>query len=94
MNTTPARANYEYEIRKLFQGGEPHEFDKVAGWTKKNKLPYFIINTTARIDADTFHHGSKLSNTVFEFTSLRFGSDAFGYGYAGETEYPFDFPQR
>ena len=90
-NTTPSRANYEYEIRHLFQGGEPYSFNEIAKWIKENNLPYFIINTTARIDDDMFHHGSKLSNSVFEFTPLRFGSDAFGYGYTGETDFPFDF---
>ena len=90
-NTTPSRANYEFEIWKLFQDRKDYKFEDMTEWIQKNQLPYFIINTTARIDEDLFHHGSKLSNSVFEFTPLRFGSDAFGYGYAGETEFPFDF---
>ena len=91
INSTPGRANYEYEIRKLFQGGKRYDFSEVSQWIQKNDLPYFIINSTVKIEEDLFHFGSKISNSIFEFTPLRFGSDALGYGYAGSTEYPFDF---
>ncbi len=99
INSTPGRANYEHEIRKLFQGGERHDFEEVSEWIEKHDLPYFIINATVKIEEDMFHLGSKLSNSIFEFTPLRFGSDALGYGYAkidpdSDTDtsvYPFDF---
>lgn len=41
--------------------------------------PFFIINATALIEQDIWNHGAKLRNSVFEFTPLQYGSDAFGY---------------
>ena len=43
------------------------------------RLPYFIINTTAAIDDDGWRYNSELSKSVYEFTPLHHGSDAFGY---------------
>ena len=91
-NTTPARANYEYEIRKLFQQGNEATLEETEEWIRGNDLPYFIINTTVKIDDDRFHHASELSNSIFEITPLRFGSDAFGYKYKHESDtFPFTF---
>jgi hypothetical protein len=46
--------------------------------------PFFIINATVQIEEDMKYHGAKLSNSIFEFTPLQYGSDAFGrYTYSG-----------
>lgn len=81
-NTTPHRWGYEHVI------GQEFFFDPVnSQWldTKMNAIdtthgvPYLIINTTAAIDDDINHHAGQAQNAVFEYTPLRYGSDAFGY---------------
>ena len=79
LDTTLVRRNYESAIRRTFHHGKDVSFPEALELIKKNDLPYFIINTSATIDYGPSYHGSKLSNRVFEFTPLRFGSDGFGY---------------
>jgi hypothetical protein len=79
VNTSHFRESYEQAIRKTFHGRKDMSFPEVVQVIKRNHLPYFIINTSAAIDYGSDYHGSKLSNRVFEFTPLRFGSDGYGY---------------
>jgi predicted acylesterase/phospholipase RssA len=79
LDTTMVRRNYESAIRKTFHHDKDLSFPEALELIKRNDLPYFIINTSATIDYGPSYHGSKLSNRVFEFTPLRFGSDGFGY---------------
>jgi len=79
LDTTLVRRNYESAIRRTFHHDKDVSFPEAFELIKKNDLPYFIINTSATIDYGPSYHGSKLSNRVFEFTPLRFGSDGFGY---------------
>ena len=53
--------------------------EELANFVEQEKLPDFIINTTAFVDDGPGHHGARLANTVFEFGALRIGSDGFGY---------------
>jgi hypothetical protein len=41
-------------------------------------LPYFIINATAFIEQTADYHSAPLRNSIYEFTPLMFGSDAYG----------------
>ena len=79
LNTTPARPYYELRIRDTFHGGREMAFEEVRALIQRRNLPTFVINTTAYVDDDRGHLGGRLSNTVFEFTPLRYGSAAFGY---------------
>jgi hypothetical protein len=49
-----------------------------AGAPLRKKLPYFIISATAFIEATSDYHSAPLRNSVYEFTPLMFGSDAYG----------------
>ncbi|NOT23723.1 MAG: hypothetical protein HOP22_13520 [Nitrospiraceae bacterium] len=82
-----ATQTYENAIRQTFHGNKPGDFSRMPALLKNNHLPFFIITTTAHIDEDQLHYDSLLSKRVFEFTPLRFGSDAFGYSDVGQ-----DFP--
>ena len=82
VNTSFFRNSYEKSIRKQFHSKKDMSFPESLKLIKKNNLPYFIINTSAAVDYGPDYHGAKLSNRVFEFTPLRFGSD--GYGYSGK----------
>jgi len=55
------------------------ELDQLRPFLRTRGLPYFIINTTAAIDDDGWRYNSELSKSVYEFTPLHHGSDAFGY---------------
>jgi hypothetical protein len=79
VNTSHFRKSYEQAIRKAFHSKKDMSFPEIAPLIKTNNLPYFIINTSAVVDYSSDYHGSKLSNRVFEFTPLRFGSDGYGY---------------
>ncbi len=79
VDTSLSRRFYEQAIRRTFHGGKDCTFQEMLDFIKNQNLPYFIINTSAAIDYSQSYHGSKLSNRVFEFTPLRFGSDGFGY---------------
>jgi hypothetical protein len=79
VNTSFFRECYERAIRNAFHNKKDMNFPEIAQLIKRNNLPYFIINTSAAIDYSPDYHGAKLSNRVFEFTPLRFGSDGFGY---------------
>ncbi len=54
-------------------------FPHLASFILKRELPFPIINATVQIDDDKWHHGAKMSNSVFEFTPLRLGSSGFGF---------------
>ncbi len=89
---TPSTDSHDPLNEKSFLGwtigvDKPIEFEEMRTFLKKNKLPNFIINTTAEITDDMGHHGADLGNIVFEFTPYAFGSDAFGYQ---NTDYPVD----
>ncbi len=79
VNTSYFRECYEQAIRKAFHGKKDLSFPEIAQLIKRNNLPYFIINTSAAIDYGPEYHGGKLSNRVFEFTPLFFGSAGYGY---------------
>ncbi len=79
-----ATQTYENAIRQTFHGNKPGNFAQIPALLKDNNLPFFIITTTAHVDEDQLHYDSLLSKTVFEFTPLRFGSDAFGYSDVGQ----------
>ena len=55
------------------------EFPQLRQFILDRGLPYFIINTTTAIDDDGWRYNSELSKSVYEFTPLHHGSDAFGY---------------
>lgn len=55
------------------------EFPHLRKFILKRRLPYFIVNATAAIDDDGWRYNSELSKSVYEFTPLYHGSDAFGY---------------
>jgi hypothetical protein len=46
---------------------------------RSNELPMPVINATVLIDDDLHHFGSRLINSVFEFTPNWYGSGSFGY---------------
>jgi hypothetical protein len=82
LNTTPSRRWYEGRLRTTFMDDEPPDrlaFPNFERLLAKGTLPFFIINTTAYIEDDRNYYGAKLANSVFEFTPLWMGSDAFGY---------------
>ncbi len=79
VDTTVSRRLYERNIRNTFHDSKNPGFPEILELIKQNDLPYFIINTSAKVDYSPSHHGSKLANRVFEFTPLRLGSDGFGY---------------
>ena len=56
-------------------------FPDLSKFIQNRKLPGLIVNATVQLDDDPWHHGSKLSNSVFEFAPLRLGSS--GVGFAG-----------
>lgn len=87
-NTTISRGWYENQIEQTFhripegvcsgstQGidDKPATFRELKNFVKDKGLPFFIINATVQIDDDKFHHSSKMSKSVFEFTPLQIGS--------------------
>lgn len=61
---------------------------------RAERPPFFIFNTTALIDSAAQQSAGLLQNTVFEFTPLQYGSDAFGrYRYQADGQ-EFLAPQR
>ena len=80
-----ATGTYENAIRETFHRDNTGTLAELRNVILHRQLPFFIITTTARIDDDRFHYNSQLSKTTFEFTPVRFGSDAFGYSDAVET---------
>lgn len=74
-----ATSAYELAIQKSFHGGRDTTFPKLNALIQDKQLPFFVIGTTARIDADRFHHAALLSKSIFEFTPLGFGSDGLGH---------------
>lgn len=101
-NTTPARKYYEGKLTKIFATnplnvGEPKNdipfSDLLEYYVKKvesgspNRPPFFIVNTTAFIEEDIRHHAGRLSNSIYDFNILQFGSDALGrYVHPTETK--------
>ena len=77
-----------FGLGSTVEGLSKAEIPALQKFIRENKLPYFIINTTAAIDDDGWHYNSELSKSVFEFTPLHYGSDAFGYH---EKDFPVDF---
>jgi hypothetical protein len=78
-NTSPARRIYEGALNKTFFQGKDADFPELEKLIIQNHLPFLVITATARIDEDRFHHDAKLAKTIFEFTPLRYGSDALGF---------------
>jgi predicted acylesterase/phospholipase RssA len=85
-----ATSLYEHAITKTFHGGNTATYDELWKVIQKQKLPFFVINATTRIDEDRFHYDSQLSKTVFEISPVRFGSDAMQYSKPGEP-FPLEF---
>ncbi|HEY6137577.1 MAG TPA: patatin-like phospholipase family protein [Thermoanaerobaculia bacterium] len=94
-NTTGHRYFYESALVNEFftKPGEHrrlrYTFDELRAASQEKKLPLFIINTTAYIDDDSHHYAADTRNTVYEFTQVRYGSDAYGYL---SSDYPIDLP--
>ncbi len=78
-NTNFGRYLYRSNLRNTFQGGASYSLKQLNAKIQSNKMPYFIITTTSRIDENNFHMESLLSNTVFEFTPVHIGNDGFTY---------------
>ena len=78
-NTSLGHYIYRTNIKNTFYSGDSITLADLRDKIEKNKLPYFIITTTSRIDENAFHTDSLLRNTVFEFTPLRMGNDGFTY---------------
>jgi hypothetical protein len=58
---------------------DPVRFEEMRAFIKENKLPSFVINTTATISDNIDHYGADFANSIFEFTPFSYGSDAYGY---------------
>jgi len=56
-------------------------FPELSNFIHERNLPCLIVNATVQLDDDPWHHGAKLSNSVFEFAPLGLGSS--GVGFAG-----------
>lgn len=78
-NTSLAHYIYRWNIKDTFHGGNSATLVSLRDNINTNKLPYFIITATSRIDENNFHTDSLLRNTVFEFTPLRMGNDGYTY---------------
>jgi hypothetical protein len=87
INTTPSRVAYEEKLKNLFlrDGSQKSSqieitFPELSSLFNNNnkdpQLPFFVINTTALIEDDIEHHGSRLGSSIFEFTPIQYGSDA------------------
>lgn len=61
-------------------------FPRLRDFIAQRGLPFFVINTTVAIDDDPEHYGAEFGKTIYEFTPLRHGSDAFEEYF---TEFPF-----
>jgi hypothetical protein len=59
-------------------------FQELRALIERNRLPFFVITTTARIDADRFHREALLAKSIFEFTPVGFGADGLGHSGAGD----------
>ncbi|MDJ0784783.1 MAG: hypothetical protein QNJ22_22655 [Desulfosarcinaceae bacterium] len=57
----------------------PVGFPEMRGFIESERLPPFVINTTAAISDSMQHYGADFGNAIFEFTPYAFGSDAYGY---------------
>jgi hypothetical protein len=94
-NTTGHRYFYETAlVSEFFTQPGTHRrirytFPQLAATAQAKKLPLFIINTTAYIDDDSHHYAADVRNSVYEFTPVRYGSDAYGYL---SVDYPIDLP--
>jgi hypothetical protein len=93
MNTALIYNSYNERIRDVFLSDPVVRRDGAARFiwmtdikkyykdtltTPKHRPPYFVVNTTALIDDDPGHYGSRFANSVYEFTPLHFGSDGLG----------------
>ncbi|HZP87287.1 MAG TPA: patatin-like phospholipase family protein [Burkholderiales bacterium] len=83
-NTTLVRPYYQGKLSATFhtdpyghQGGKTSLYE-LGQFAKKDKLPFFIINSTVLYDDDITSEGTTLANKIFEFTPLQYGSDGFG----------------
>lgn len=54
-------------------------FNELGNYALKEKLPYFIVNTTARVTGKDGDLDTDFRNRIYEFTPLWSGSDYFGY---------------
>jgi hypothetical protein len=83
-NTTLERPLYQHRLSQIFLTQEPGRFSgetdlsNFKEFTKNRHLPFFVLNSTALVEVDGSYYGGRLGNSVFEFTPLQFGSDAFG----------------
>jgi hypothetical protein len=79
MNTSWFGYSYDGAISRTFHEGELHSFGNLRDTIVSQRLPSFVITTTARLDEDMYHQDALFALTVFEFTPFKWGSDAFGY---------------
>ncbi|MCX5723770.1 MAG: patatin-like phospholipase family protein [Nitrospirae bacterium] len=88
-----ATSMYEYAITRTFHNGHAAELKELLPYLEARKkandpLPVPIVTATWRVDEDSGNEGAKLSNTVFEVTPLRYGSEGLRYSQAGDA-FPF-----
>jgi hypothetical protein len=98
-NVSPVRANYQHGIDHVFHtvpdntgSAIPTYFrlEEMGGKMNTRHLPFFIINTTARIEDSKHYENTMFKSRIFEFTPLDYGSDYYGYWPA---PFPLDFNQ-
>ena len=79
LNTSWFGKLYDWQIKRTFHNGMDATFGELHDILQPRQLPLFIITATARIEEDQHHHDALSAASVFEFTPLRWGSDAFTY---------------
>ena len=93
-NTSYGHRYYRRNLKRTFftppcapaQDPTLHELATAA---LEQKLPLFIFNATVLIEDSKFHYAGSMAKSVFEFTPLWFGSDAFGrWKYADDKDKP------
>lgn len=92
VNTAYAGSRYENNIKNTFLDGESLKLTDLLDVLRDapHPIPYPIVTTTSRIDVSRFHDDAFLNNTVFEFTPLHFGNDAFLFHSSQKA--PFNLP--
>ena len=88
-----ATSLYEHAVTRTFHKGQTAELKELHPYLEDRKkagdpLPVPIVTATWRVDEDQTNEDAKMSNTVFEVTPLRYGSEGLGYSHAGNS-FPF-----
>jgi len=88
-----ATSMYEHAVTRTFHNGQIAKLKELLPYLEARKntndpLPVPIVTATWRVDEDQSNEGAKMSNTVFEVTPLRYGSEGLRYSHAGNS-FPF-----